>query len=513
MGYWGTEITKSRIDSTLNKSMYEMEDLVELFLFLSQPNKRGVEIAQIISDVMDSLTLKKLVALDKMFRSKTSFRDGGDWRKVSIRQIISNAASIRVKVNLLALGTFHPVGYFREKALDELIKCIDSKSIPFLIIRTNDWVEIIREKSKSALLRIIDMKHFVSLMKHYNLITHSKNYTYGIHDRIVEKLNKLTVNLTSDEIISAIRTGDEKGKIYCYKILAQRQIIKVKALFDLIQKEKSPFVRERAFDALINHSHLDELISHRNMLFSANTPSTREKLITTLFQGGFYNSHESLETALLDKSAMVRETAVYYMKKIGDFDFLNFYKHKLTTQPNSYALLCGVFEHGSMREEELAKESLFSTRQKIIKAALSFLAKVNFEKHLEIITEGLQDVRKGISNHARNIMIMNKRNVIYSDVFSVFAVSNNITVRKNCMLILKRASKWEALIYLLEFIADKDQEISEIGERYYHDWKKKLNRSFLPPSKNQIDRINKLLRENIDNMVIDNQIKFALNEN
>ena len=77
-------------------------------------------------------------------------------------------------------------------------------------------------------------------------------------------------------------------------------------------------------DALIKNSHIDEIIIHRNLLFSAKTPSTREKLITTLFQSGYYDSHESLEFALLDESAMVRETAVYYMRKIGEFDFLNF---------------------------------------------------------------------------------------------------------------------------------------------------------------------------------------------
>lgn len=48
-------------------------------------------------------------------------------------------------VAILCMGTFHSNGYFRQSCMEELAQY--EESLPFLVIRLNDWVEEIRNSA------------------------------------------------------------------------------------------------------------------------------------------------------------------------------------------------------------------------------------------------------------------------------------------------------------------------------------------------------------------------------
>ncbi|WP_321021584.1 hypothetical protein [Enterocloster bolteae] len=95
-----------------------------------------------IGMVMEGMTMRQVIRLSEHFRQYTSMEWDIDWKKVDIRQKKDWFRSDRDYFWILALGSFHPNGYYRQACLEEMAGY--PGALPFLVLRLNDWVGEVR---------------------------------------------------------------------------------------------------------------------------------------------------------------------------------------------------------------------------------------------------------------------------------------------------------------------------------------------------------------------------------
>lgn len=108
-----------------------------------------------IGMVMEGMTMRQVIRLSEHFRQYTSMEWDIDWKKVDIRQKKDWFWSDRDYFWILALGSFHPNGYYRQACLEEMAGY--PGALPFLVLRLNDWVGQVRLAAARAVLTRLEI--------------------------------------------------------------------------------------------------------------------------------------------------------------------------------------------------------------------------------------------------------------------------------------------------------------------------------------------------------------------
>ena len=107
------------------------------------------EAAKKLTDMFGSITIKQVIWLSENVDWNDPYgfgiRLGIDWKNADISRKHFKHLSMEEYITVLKLGTFHYNGYFREKCMEAAAEY--DGSLPFLMLRLNDWVEVIREKA------------------------------------------------------------------------------------------------------------------------------------------------------------------------------------------------------------------------------------------------------------------------------------------------------------------------------------------------------------------------------
>lgn len=141
------------------------------WLLTSTDDRLKSKAIELINTAINEVDLKRL---DSEFRQRTSFEWTIDWRNKSPNNLIPSICTDEEKITILGLSSFHPNGYFREKAIKELFKYDIKRVFPFLIIRVNDWVPAIRTINKKMLLEKIDTQNIHLIIQYLPLLNKLK---------------------------------------------------------------------------------------------------------------------------------------------------------------------------------------------------------------------------------------------------------------------------------------------------------------------------------------------------
>jgi len=478
-------------------SMYEAErDLCKIstiywaLLLEDKDLKRRVITA--LSNTLDSMNRKKLILLDKIFRSTTSYSWSYEWESESVNSLLDSDMSQDEKINIIGLSTFHPNGYFREKALDELFKIDSNKILTFIIIRTNDWVDVIREKATKYLIEYISKENFISIMEHFTLFKHTAEYSRGDSYKIMEEINRLadTENL-KEEILTCLKCRDNHARDFCYTVLIKRRLIDSTNLINTILKERIARIRGNAIEKIIKTLSDEKLYSLKDKLLKDKGYKVREIALTELFNRGYFDIPDKLEFALVDKYYSVRELARYYMRKLGFKDFVKFYTERLLDSSNNEYALLGLAEVATIDEIELLKSNLNHKKIPVIKKILKSLSNIKFSRCESEVINALNDESVGISNEAKRILINNKGMFDVNSIYKIYKETNIFIVKRNAAVVLCNSPKWDSIRFIMEMATCNDETISSIGMIALNRWEMTFNRSFTQPTSTQLEEIKK----------------------
>lgn len=461
---------------------------------LSKDGGTRLKSAKKLHGIMSTLNSSQLIKVDKMFRERVSYSWDYNWSNKKTEELFHPLMTEEEKLTILGLSSFHPNGYFREKAIKKLSQMNTGFEIPFIMIRINDWVKEVRNISKENLTKFLKQEYAASFVASLPLVFRLKDCSRAEHDDIFNAIvSMLCSEECSSELINGLNSTDSKVRLLCYKIILQERTLNNKSIISYLIKEPYPYIRLFVLKIIQKTITIDEFNDISHFLMKDKLAPIRILALETLYKFNPSESIDVLEKSLFDESQAVREFARYLLNKYKKYDFSSIYRNAVYKKEDIYSSICGLGETGGINDSKIVVEFVSFDSHKIARASLYALAKLDFDGYKEMFVFTLSDSRPSISKAAKRILQGQINSSEEKSIYDIFKESNYEHVKINTCILLCSLSKWISIKYILEFCNHENQAVSTLGQYALEGWKLKFNRSFTTPTKNQINEIRKSL--------------------
>lgn len=412
------------------------------------------------------------------------------------------------KVTILGLSSFHPNGYFREKAIKALSNIKTGCVVPYLLIRINDWVSQVRNTSQKQLQKYLTPEYAMNFVNNLPLVLRLGECSRDEHIDIIEAVTSIISSTEgSQKLIIGLQSTDSKVRLACYKIILQTKVIDNRSIINYLIKDTNPYNRLFVLRKIQQEITQDELADIFQLLLHDKFAQIRILAIEMLYAYMPEKAVEILEKSLFDNNQSVRDLSRYLLSKKKEYDFAAIYRDSIQKSDKLYASICGLGETGNTNDSKIISKFLYSDVIKIVKASINALAHLGIQEYKEKIILILNDERPGISKAARRALY--KQIDVYdaTTIYRVFKQAKYNHVKINACVLLCSLSKWNSIRYIIEFCAYKNESISILGQSALERWRLRYNQSFAIPTNNQIQEIRKTLVD-FDKWIKDSDRKF-----
>ncbi|WP_346962539.1 hypothetical protein [Clostridium sp.] len=475
----------------------ELSAIPDVFqLLLGNNEEVKLQSAENLNYVMSTLNSSQLIKVDKIFRERVSYEWSYDWRTKDPKELLHPLMSEEEKVTILGLSSFHPNGYFRENAIKALSNMETGHEIPYLLIRINDWVRPVRNISKEQLLRYLTPEHTMSFINNLPLVLRLGECSREEHIDVIDAVvSLLSSSESSQKLISGLQSPDSKVRLACYKIILKIRILDSKSIINYLIKDTNPYNRLFVLRNIKQEITPDEFTDISQLLLNDKFAQIRILALETLYKFQPEGSINTLEKSLFDRNQSVRSLSRYLLSKHKKYDFAAIYRHAIQKNEQLYSSICGLGETGNTSDSKIISTFMNNDTIKIVKASINALARLDFQEYEEELIFIINDERVGISKAARSVLYKRIDGSDADTIYGIFKQAIYDHVKINTCILLCSLSKWEAIRYIIEFCADKNDSISALGQNAIENWKVKYNCSFTTPTKKQIEEIRKLIMD------------------
>lgn len=425
------------------------------------------EAAKKLTDMFNSITIKQLIWLSENvdWSDPYSFhiRLNIDWKNVDISRKHFKHLSMEEYITVLKLGTFHYNGYFREKCIEAVAEY--DGSLPFLMLRVNDWVEVIREKAfllvKNRLKQCPPEEIILSLPclgKVKNSQRRKTEYIVFLEKEIEHFLEKTIRQINIDKI--------NQYEIFVrnsiYRYISRSAVLELDKMEQLVDSSKDSYGKRVLIQGILKNYECDE---NKLREYLHNKSVIVRRCALEKLYGKLHNAWQGIEELLLDKSKKIREDASYIIEKHTNFNILNFYLQKLEAGPAVIPIL-GAGEHGTIKESELLLPFLEADDARITKAALVSCGYLIGAENEGLYWKYLSDRRPGVARQA--YLIVDKLDIHYGAamLYEAYQKNREFDERKYLLNLLLKEPSWSRLPFLL-LLFDSETENPMMQYRIY----------------------------------------------
>lgn len=490
--YPADNYSKEYLEEVLNYTQVSLLTKIPAIfeLLLTRSPELKMRAAQVLYKCVSPLNILELSRLDSLFREHTSLHWSYDWKKENPESLFKPNMSEEEKTVILGLCSFHPNGYFREKALHKLAQQKTGKELSYLLLRCNDWVQEIRRPAEQYIESRLTEQHLKEIVKCLPYIINNENSN---------AFKKAVQLLTEKQSFPYLDKGTDSKfrsiRLACYQMMMFLNVINKESLIKYYSKEKDPSLRLFIFNEWTRDLTVDDFKSYYPLLKRDKSPTIRLKVLESL---NFYfpcESSKQLEAALLDKSRAIRAFARFFIKKQDEsYDFIKFYSQMLTANQSVQTAILGLGEVGRQEHTELIAPYLKHNNVSFMKAAIRAVTMLDGEVYKRCIADLLNCKHRGISIAAKKAIASLNYEDLEETLYTLYKDTIYDHTKYNTALLLSSLPKWEAIIYIIKFIVNaEDDEISRLGKRKLERWTAHYNRSFVLPTKQQIESIKTLL--------------------
>jgi len=449
-----------------------------------------------------SKSAANLWKIDSLCRAKTSLEWTFDWSKVSPKVLFPKGIDNSDKVWIYGFASFHPSGFFREKATIGLASIHSGEEIPFLIIRLNDWVEVVREKAKRAIEARISPSSAIHFLKSYPFLKRLENTGRAAHGTIVQRVTDL-ISLDREVMNQGLVATDPETRRFSFEIAANSSLFELDDVKKALLREPVGTIRlyalrsvEKKISLPRDNSFILELIDDRF------TPVQRLAL-DMLCSRALENTQGILKEKILSEKSGVRQTARYYLKKVGPSNPAEIYRKALFERKDGALIgaIRGIGEVGEKKDVEALKAFLKSKSIKVLRSAIGSIASLDSEDMLNTLLPFVSDSRPGVSREASMAVKMRCMEIDVDWLNGLAHESSHLHVQKNVFKLLLSTDHWVSLPFILEACASENITIRELANKCLGRWVIESNRYFIQPTPQQKMRAKSLLSkysENVD---------------
>ena len=435
--------------------------LLPLLQALSDPKLREAAL-RTWTELLPDLRFRQLLALPDLCRTAFGRALPKDFWKGSEKQ----------RAALASLAAFHPDGYVRERAISE------GPALRVLLIRLNDWVPKVREaaqKRAAARLRSASAEELKAAFPAVRMLERGGRADHG------EILALFSEVLRTPEGKRAARLGsdDPDPGIRAFAVSAMDGAEDIPLLWERLEQERQAFLRRRILEKLIRAG--EEAAVRAGL--TEKSAGCRLSALRLAESEQCACAEEAALQALTDPSPSMRSQA---RAMLPGRDFAALYRARLDEGPGA---LAGLGETGTKADAELLLPFV-SGRPAQIRAALYALCLLDAGRFRALLHEKLSDPSPSVVKAAADL-IERHRLWDFGPIRAALARSEG-SRKKRLFRLMKGASKWEELIFLLESLDDPD--LFTAADAGIRRWLDRVNRSAVPITPAQAERLRALLK-------------------
>jgi len=411
-------------------------------------------------------------------------RDAGwtCWVKAPEPDVIGDEPSRMAQLCLLSC---HADGYVRESAIVALREDRSGVALPFLMLRTMDWVEPVAQRAMAA-CELAITRAPESLLENLPL---ALNLRHSIRPQAQWLYTYIGEVLTADErralLISAIGHPDRRVARVAAAFSAHFKGMELRAVASVAMFSRDVNVRRTAlrWEAGLRRTEPEfaaQLRAHFLMDKLGNLRSEALRLHVAL--GG---DPQVLRLALLDAAPSVRDTARFHLRELMSRDeFATVYRSSAATAQTSAviaAALSGLGEVGRPTDAALLRGFLDAT-PRVAKAAMRALAKLDPEGTRGLLIVMLADRRAGVQRQALRLLDARLTNADAA-ILRSHLVNDAMADHHPLAQAMLRLPTWENRSCLLD-LALMD---SSAANAALHQWRAEARPNYAPPGLDKAD--------------------------
>lgn len=355
---------------------------------------------------------------------------------------------------ILAVGTFHYNGYFREECVKEIAEY--PQFLPFAFNLLNDWVTQVRrtaEKSVGKMMSAADIFTVAVTYKEFDLMEkrgrYDKTYLADIRRKAAARI---TVGLDVPTAENLCKKLQERERYRVFSALLRDKLPSIETAKYIISNENKNIESILTLYCISRY----ELSKKQLIDFTRNWhPKVRAAAVDKLYE--LFGLWEGADDLLLDKAKAVRLRMQFYFEKRSALDVKKFYRDNF---PLPSAIM-GFGECGKYEDERYVRSFADSPDDKIAAAAVYALANLTGDGNDDLYYELLFDSRKHTAKAAYRAFLR-VGNAFPERVYcDIKANSGNELLVRRLVQILCRCSgsPWYAMPYLIRLYNEKEEYI------------------------------------------------------
>lgn len=416
-----------------------------VYCALSQgTDKQKAVAAQTLAQVLAGLNADGLVAMDLRMRETTSMEWSIDWRARRIEDFFAENLSPEACRAVLVFSTFHPNGYIREQAVAALRA--DSKALPAVLLRCNDWVAQVRQAALESLTHLLDIAD-------------------GRRSPPPCPFWK-----------SCGGVSDAGWTIYCPSFSGRFNGIPTCSRWGWRAGMSGP----------------GGMTLSRRFL-GDKYPPNRVLALEYLAEHGAEDLFQQAVALLMDKSGRVRSAAREVVVQADKgFGLRQFYLNRLPVRP-AVAIL-GLGETGNREDCRVIGNFLTHSQPAVVRAVMTALMGLDPGNWMGAVTEQLATDQPGVVKTAA-LLLARHRDFDQERVFAILQASRVENTKLKCAVLLFRTGKWDRLSYALTLLGGGHEKLDQACRLELMAWIHTYNRSYAALGEEQRRRILALLDE------------------
>jgi HEAT repeat protein len=442
---------------------------------------------------LERIPVRLLASVDATLRESFSMYSPDGWPQLGPREVASFVWGQRTWV-LLAVAASHRSGYVRQAAVRGLAASADGRALPYVILRLNDWVSDVQAAARTALEALLRPEFAAHLVSAQPLLWALERQRRASHADLVRRVFTL---LRSESFQPAVRAGclspDRDLRRACYEILLQSEGVERAPLLRDALTDREPAIRywairqvAKAFpepwtEPLTARALIDRSVQVRRVALTTLAPRLSPE-----------HARRLIEAALVDVNTTARWQARVLILQQGPCDLADFYRRALTTASSPARLrgaLLGLGESGTRDDLSLVSSYLGAERLSVRCAAIRALADLEPLMTTAPFLEAMVAPQPSVSREGRRALEPRLSHLPAATIGTMIIGQHfEAHVRRNALSLANELSKWEALPLLLDGCADSNKMAAKMALLLVDAWLRRYNRSFLQPTRAQLDR-------------------------
>jgi hypothetical protein len=467
------------------------------------------EVAATLSLLIREVPIESLPELDAKIRTSWPYWAG-----------ISNLDGIqmeRLKASPSWWWTFaalasHPSGFVRQAAIEELNREEVGESLPFILLRSTDWVEPVRLVARNILLQKLAHPNLDKLDKCLPLVFRMRNALRHQPLAIFEEIEKL-VGSRNNQILSDGYANNSPAFVrYRFKLAKQYGRLPLDQLIAKASTCSNIGVRLLACDWVAEAETPPEIRDkYGKALLGDKVQLVRVRAFWRIANADPQKYSPEIEHALMDSSAAVQDTARGAWRLLLQRDVLAFYRAAIA-QANVpaaiVAALRGLRAEGKLDDEALVRRFLQHNSAKVRKEVLRTLVAWNAADAPGLLREGLLSVSASYSKAAASLLSARPNLLSIPLVKELLVEPRHPDARKVAIWLLAAMPKWSSLPLILE--AYSIASYREQAYMAFKDWNKHYNRNQSAPSNIEAREAVKAFKAIVDSPLAKNRDLIAI---